>query len=99
MYASMQSIFRALLSEFTLPKKKLVSVCKIRLDLAFIVDGSGSICNVISARAYNASCDDWEFNLKFIGKMICRLNIGPDDSRVALVKFATTAEVEWLLNK
>ena len=51
------------------------------LDLAFAVDGSGSIA-VDSGRPEN-----WDALILFVQNVILGFSIGPDDTRTALVRF------------
>lgn len=61
------------------------------LDLAFLVDSSGSIKYL--------SPDNWEIILNFVNNIIDRLSIGPSATQVALVNFATEAFVSIELNQ
>ena len=60
------------------------------MDICFILDDSGSI-------EYNGY-GNWQRMLDFVISVVSSLNIGPNGVHVALVKFDTTAEVEFYLN-
>lgn len=62
-----------------------------RVDIAFILDGSGSV--------YDTIPPVWKTQIDLLEKVINNLNIGPDDVRVALVTYGDTARVEWTLDR
>ena len=72
-------------------------VCETALlDLVFIVDGSGSICeNDPSFRS--GSCDNWRFVITFMVNIVETLGIDQGRTRVGLVLFSTDAVVRWTL--
>lgn len=63
----------------------------MKIDLAFIVDASTSICG-------ETVCKNWEFNLEFIRNVISDMIIGPDDTRVAITTFADNAVLTFYLD-
>ena len=65
------------------------------LDLAFIVDSSDSIQE---ADPENGQYKNWDLILQFIISIIKRFLIGPSDTRVSVVVFATDAYVEFKLD-
>lgn len=67
--------------------------CKTNLDLAFVVDSSGSIGQNDSTAQSN-----WIRALSFVNEVIGRFSIGINETHVALVKFSTNANVEFYLN-
>jgi hypothetical protein len=71
------------------------------LDLVFVVDGSGSICDNDPKFQYgkDTTCDNWNFILKFMGDFVNDMDIGLTSTRVGLVTFATTATLGWDLKK
>jgi len=74
-----------------------IVVCTEVMDLAFVVDGSGSICD--SDPNFNFSrdstCQNWNFILQFIGRVCDTLTIGPNATRVAMVMFSSSARLVW----
>ena len=80
--------------EFTL----FISECsEVKLDLVFIVDGSGSICENDLSYA-NGKCDNWISIINFMVGIVDVLGVDSGKTRVALVLFSTEAELRWLLD-
>ncbi|KAK2161027.1 hypothetical protein LSH36_122g02004 [Paralvinella palmiformis] len=75
----------------------LPEVCKDNpIDLAFIVDGSGSICDNDPTRQIidnQVTCNNWRSVVNFISGAVDRLNIGAQDAQIALVTFADKGSV------
>lgn len=71
------------------------------LDLVFVVDGSGSICDVDPKFEYgrDITCDNWNFILTFMVDFVNDMDIGLTATRVGLVTFASTAVVQWDLKR
>ena len=71
------------------------------MDLVFVVDGSGSICDNDPNFEYGRdnTCDNWNFILKFIVDFVSAMDIGLSSTRVSLVTFATTAVLDWDLKR
>lgn len=71
------------------------------MDLVFVVDGSGSICDNDPEfrKGIDTTCDNWKFILKFMRDMTNSLTIGMTATRVGLVTFATKAQVAWNLTR
>ena len=71
------------------------------MDLVFVVDGSGSICDNDPNFEYgiDVTCDNWNFILKFMGDFVQDIDIGLTSTRVGLATFATTATLGWELTK
>ena len=71
------------------------------MDLAFVVDGSGSICDADPNFNYavDTTCDNWSFIVQFIHRIVSELTIGPMDTRVALVTFSSRAALQWNLTR
>lgn len=65
--------------------------CQNRIDLAFVVDVSSSICG-------KTKCNYWNSNIAFIRSIIDSLVIGPFASQVAVITFANYAQVTFYLN-
>lgn len=66
-----------------------------KLDLLFLVDGSSTICNGKPPD----NCPNWKANLRFINTIVSSLTIGPDNTKVAFVKYGNEAVVRWNLNQ
>ncbi|XP_055341921.1 uncharacterized protein LOC129590625 [Paramacrobiotus metropolitanus] len=65
-----------------------ISRCKsVGADIAFVVDGSGSI-----------GSENFQHTLNFVKEVISRLNIGPQSNQVALVQYSDYAQAEFHLN-
>ncbi len=56
--------------------------CTLQRDIVFVVDGSGSISSL-----------NWRNELTFVSNVINQMNITATNSRVALVQYGTTAEI------
>lgn len=71
------------------------------MDLVFVVDGSGSICDNDPKFVYgkDVTCDNWNFVLKFMGDFVKDMDIGLTSTRVGLVTFATKPTLGWDLRK
>ena len=69
------------------------------LDLVFVVDGSGSICDNDPNFQYGTdiTCDNWNFILKFMEDFVNDMDVGLSATRVGLVTFASTATLGWNL--
>ena len=63
-------------------------MCKAVVDVAFIVDSSGSIGR-----------RNWLRMLQFLKKMVKGFNVGPDKTHVAVVAYSTGAKVEFRFNR
>lgn len=68
------------------------------MDLALLVDGSGSICEKQGGNSYEP-CDNWRFILTFINELLEGFTIGPKDTRVALEVFARSVEIPFDLRR
>lgn len=64
------------------------------MDLAFVIDGSGSICDDQPSNPYQP-CDNWEFLLNFVNQVTETFKIGPDDTQVTVATFANTVSIPW----
>lgn len=62
------------------------------MDLLFIIDGSSSICG-------SESCPDWAHCLEFVQNIVSSFNIGPDDTRVAVVTVSGQGELAFNFDK
>ncbi|ELU18065.1 hypothetical protein CAPTEDRAFT_76139, partial [Capitella teleta] len=67
-------------------------VCSSKVDLVFVLDSSDSI----DKDAENP--ENWQSILAFAASIIDKYTIGPDDTRVALVTFSYSSEIEFDLN-
>jgi hypothetical protein len=65
------------------------------LDLALLVDNSGSIRD---SNPQDGSYDNWDLVTQFMSDLVQNLNVGIDGTRVALVKYANRVHVEFDLN-
>lgn len=77
-----------------LQTKFVVEKCEEKIDLAFVVDGSASICGKSVT-----TCKNWDNNVKFVIDVASRFLIGPDATQVALVTFSTTARQIFNFNR
>jgi len=78
------------------------SDCNRVIDLAFLVDESGSICDTDTGpRLSDGSCNNWDNLRRFIVAIIDEptLLIGPNDARVSLVTFANEGLVKFNFNR
>jgi hypothetical protein len=66
--------------------------CEKKLDLAFIVDGSTTVCGL-------AKCPKWTAALEFCKSIVNALTIGPELTRVAFLTYGDEIEVEWDLSR
>jgi hypothetical protein len=71
------------------------------MDLVFVVDGSGSICDNDPSFRYGTdiTCNNWNFILNFMSDFVSDLTIGPSTARVGLVTFATEGHVAFNLTR
>jgi len=69
----------------------VISVVDCILDLAFVVDSSGSI-NYKDPR-------NWDITREFLVNVTSLFNIGPENVQVATVLFSTDAQVVWGLTQ
>ena len=77
-----------------------------KIDLVFLVDGSGSICDNDSGGTRNdpknngkLTCDSWELVKQFMIEFVAKLNVGLQDTRVGLATFANNANVVFKLTE
>lgn len=77
-----------------LQTKSFVEKCVEKMDLAFVVDASASICGKTVT-----TCKNWEYNVKFVTDIASRFQIGPNATQVALLLFSTTTRVKFHLNR
>ena len=80
-----------------------VSVCapgSSNIDLVFVLDDSGSICDADSNFVYgrDSTCGNWGFIKQFVYNIVNGMNIGPSNTMVGLVRFDSTATVGWKLD-
>ena len=62
------------------------------MDLAFIIDNSGSI------RDKNKDGDNYDRLKEFLANLVDQLDVGMDRTRVAAVRFSDVAELEFHLD-
>ena len=74
----------------------LFSVCVTNLDIAFIIDGSGSIRD---ANPADGSFDNWNLLLQFVAAIIRRLPVGQSRTRVAAVLFSDRGVLLFRLDR
>ena len=79
----------------------ICSDCSRLLDLCFVVDASASICDSDPNydKATDDTCDNWKSVVKFVHDVAAAMTIGADETRVALVLFATRANMRWPLTR
>ncbi|XP_055956828.1 uncharacterized protein LOC126821645 [Patella vulgata] len=70
-----------------IPSSSYKGTCNRPIDLAFIIDSSGSIKE-----------DNFTMILQFITNVVDGLNIGPNETQIAVVQFSSNAYVEFYLN-
>lgn len=63
------------------------------MDLTFVVDSSGSICRDKRVE----TCDNWDALRQFIHNIVKDMTIGPNDVRVAMIEFESSAWIKWNL--
>ncbi|RMZ93306.1 collagen alpha-1(XXII) chain, partial [Brachionus plicatilis] len=61
--------------------------CSNNMDLTFVLDSSGSVGSI-----------DFERAKTFVGQFVDKLEISPNKTQVALVKYATSVDIENYLN-
>ncbi len=74
------------------------------LDLALIVDSSGSICDNDATRITDQngnpiSCNNWGFVLSFLRLLLNELEIGEDENHIALIRFSSATTLIYGLNR
>jgi hypothetical protein len=69
--------------------------CPNILDLALILDSSGSIRH---SNPWDRSYDNWDLATQFLSDLVQNLNVGLDHTRVALVKYSSRSIIEFDLN-
>jgi len=62
----------------------LSSECTAIVDAAFLIDSSGSVGR-----------RNWARLLAFVSGMIAKLNVGPDKSHIALLRYSSGTEVDF----
>jgi hypothetical protein len=67
--------------------------CGRKLDVAFMVDGSTSICGG------PGPCEKWRTFLEFCKSIVNALTIGSDQTRVAFLTYGNSIEVKWNLGQ
>ena len=76
--------------------------CDATLDLAFIVDRSGSICGNgewLYEENGKQTCDNWKLTLDFMTDAVKQMDIGEDQVRVAVVIFGNHGHLMWDLQR
>ena len=76
------------------------------MDLTFMIDSSGSICDrdptkettIVDGKRMT-NCENWGLNVGFTAAIVEGLEIGQDETRVAAVLFANQGELLWDLNE
>ena len=69
----------------------------VNLDIAFVLDGSGSVCN---NRGVD-TCHNWELLVDFVYDIVesDSVKIGYSESQVAVIVFSSTVEIKWYLEE
>ncbi len=78
-----------------------VSACRDSIiDLIFVVDGSGSICDSAAKDTTGLrGCANWNLVANFIAEFIRQLQISSAGNRVALVTFSSQARTVFYLDE
>ena len=77
----------------------IISDCAV-LDIVFVVDESGSICDEDPSFDRNTQiCNNWRAVRAFLREFVLNLRIGDDDIHVGLLTFRDNVEVDWLLDR
>ena len=71
------------------------TACDGAWDLVFVVDSSGSIRDNNPA---DGSYDNWDLLLAFLTNLVDNLDVGPDATRIGLVRYGNTGENIFYLN-
>ncbi|ESO10939.1 hypothetical protein HELRODRAFT_136819, partial [Helobdella robusta] len=71
------------------------------LDIVFVVDESGSICDTDPGFVYgrDSTCTNFRNLLTFVSNLVDSFTIGPSNYRVGMVTFSSSAEVRWRLDR
>ena len=72
------------------------------MDIVFIVDESGSICdNDDTFEVSTGLCDNWLFVRKFLEEFVANdlLDISPDGTHVGMVTFRDDVTIDWGLDR
>ena len=70
------------------------------VDLVFVVDGSGSICdNDPTRRSDGSGCNNWQQMVDFVTDFISVMEPSEDGTHVGLVTFSTESNVLTTLNR
>ena len=59
------------------------------MDLAFVVDSSGSICGNKNVK----TCENWEALKTFVGTIVDDMILGDKDFRVAMIDYSSEARI------
>jgi len=65
---------------------KISTACSKKFDLIFVLDAYSSTCGT-------KACPDWGHSLQFVKNVVSSFNIGPADTRVAVVTDANQAKL------
>ena len=89
-YDSIQDIVDSLRIQLT--KKTVVfrlsdNVCSLVLDIAFIIDSSGSIGG-----------NNWIRMKRFVKSVVSKLDVGSSSTRIAAIAYSTNPKVVWRFN-
>lgn len=77
--------------------------CTLPIDMTFIVDQSGSICDEDQDKEYDGNklitCGNWELMKTFIGDIIEKLTVSTDSAQVAMIRFGNNGVLDWDLDR
>ena len=77
----------------------MAAACRdLTIDLVFIIDGSGSICDP-PPRDDTGGCPNWNFVTNFVAEFVRILEISKDGNHVAIVTFNDNARTAVYLNE
>ena len=75
----------------------ILPACKDkRSDLVFLIDASGSI--LVESHNRKERFSNWNLIKQFVINVVRNLNIGMNDTRVALIKFSHVSNIEFFLD-
>jgi|SRR6218665_1694761 len=78
------------------------SVCNdAALDLCFLIDASGSICDTDPSFDYDtdSTCNNWNLLLQFVRNLVDNIYDSPSVTRIGLIKFSSQAQTVFNLQR
>ena len=74
----------------------LILECVAKADITFIVDNSGSIRD---KNPKDGSYDNWVLVKNFVKRVVDSMEIGYNDTRIAVIKFSEAGRIQFNLDK